>query len=99
MCKNCIEMKIDAETIEHWRKKGTYYGYPKCCIEAFIERSLKIIEDFSKRNELFTKNQLDITYGGYVPCVQCADKIVSNKLDISSLIENRICKTKFPIDE
>ena len=57
-----------------------------------VQKHLQKETNLSKRDELFTKNQLDIAYGGYVPCVQCADRIVSNKLDISSLIENRICK-------
>lgn len=73
-------------------KMGTYYGYPKCCINDFVLRT-------HNEQETDTIQELAGRYTGYVPCVNCSEKIVSNKLSIEKLIKDRKCNTKFPYDD
>jgi hypothetical protein len=73
-------------------KMGKYYGYPKCCINDFVLRT-------HNEQEIDSIQELAGRYTGYVPCVNCSEKIVSNKLSIEKLIKDRKCNTKFPYDD
>ena len=73
-------------------KMGTHYGYPKCCINDFVLRT-------HNEQKLDSIQELAGSYTGYVPCVNCSEKIVSNKLSIEKLIKDRKCNTKFPYDD
>lgn len=73
-------------------KMGTHYGYPKCCINDFVLRT-------HNEQKFDSIQELAGSYTGYVPCVNCSEKIVSNKLAIEKLIKDRKCNTKFPYDD
>ena len=65
---------------------GKYYGYPKCCIDSFI------IDD-TKR----TQNQRYAHKGlGFIPCNDCATKIINGENTIEQLIKNRMYDKVFP---
>lgn len=69
---------------------GRYFGYPDCCIEAFLDRLYTpgdVLEDSNKVN-----NKMHGT--GYVPCPDCYEK--SKEELISTIKANRICKEPFP---
>lgn len=71
---------------------GSYYGYPKCCINSFVlkthnEQETKPIQEAAGR------------YSGYIPCVKCSKHIITKNLSLNDLIKNRTCKNTFPIDD
>ena len=70
-----------------FKQTGEYFGYPKCCIDSFSK------VPFNKR----TLSQLNVhKYTGFIPCDQCATKIMSNEITLENLIKNRICIVPFP---
>jgi len=71
---------------------GNFYGYPKCCINDFIHNHCNNKKP-SKQQELAGG------YTGFVPCLKCTPKILSGKIELSNLINNRIFEKPFPIDE
>lgn len=73
---------------ELWKLYGIYFGYPKCCVNAFIKGRFW--------NHLPEKLKPKCKGKGFVPCKRCCNKILKNNLKIKSLIKNRICKTKYP---
>jgi len=77
---------IDKQTTEHrYELLGKYYGYPKCCIDSFI--------DDTKR----TQSQIYVDKGlGFIPCNNCATKIMNGENTIEQLIKNRIFSKVFP---
>jgi hypothetical protein len=76
---------------DHWRNQGKYYGYPDCCIDSFVNRGL--FRELSREQKRVHKNY------GFIPCPECAKKIVEGKTTLEGLIKNRECKTPFPIDD
>lgn len=71
---------------------GKYYGYPKCCINDFVLRT--------HNDQTHDHNQeLAGQWSGYVPCIKCSEKIVTNNSEIKHLIKDRKCKTSFPVDD
>lgn len=71
---------------DHWKKLGTYFGYPNCCIKAFCEGR--------------TTHDIKITKGtGFVPCNQCMERIKNKEVKIEDLIINRTHSQKFPLDD
>jgi hypothetical protein len=76
---------------EHWQERGRYYGYPECCIENFVNKV--IFRKLSKEQEQVHKNH------GFIPCPECAKKVVEGITTLEGLIKDRICKTPFPIDD
>jgi hypothetical protein len=85
------ELIITIDHTEHWRERGSYYGYPKCCIDAFIKPPL--FKKLSKEQNAVHKNH------GFIPCKECAKKVYGGETTIEGLIKNRECKTPFPIDD
>lgn len=65
-------------------KLGIYYGYPKCCINAFI---------VSQNNNVPFVVECE---GEFVPCDKHLDMITFGHCTTSDLIQNRICETMFP---
>lgn len=63
---------------------GIYYGYPKCCINAFIVSQYKDVP-FIVECE-----------GGFVPCDKHLDMISFGYCNTSDLIQNRKCEIIFP---
>ena len=74
------------------KQKGIFYGYPKCCIDSFIQ--VKINKRTSAQRLVQRKSVVSGT--GYIPCHQCSVKILNNEETIESLITNRLCRNKFP---
>jgi len=70
-------------------EKGRYYGYPECCIFAFIE-------SFATRES--GKNYISNNRSGFLPCFACAQKVINKEIKIKDLIKNRECETAFPRD-
>lgn len=60
---------------ESWLIRGRYYGYPDCCIQAFLE--LEHLSDPEPR-------KLDGT--GYVPCKDCNAK---SEEDLKHMIQSK----------
>lgn len=86
--------KISNPNIEDGRARffienGLYFGYPKCCIEDFVNRFPE--PPPVERREIHN-------FKGFIPCKECCDKILSGKATLESLITNRICQTAFPSD-
>lgn len=74
-------------------KIGRYLGYPKCCIDWYIEYSKKYGSDMSG----FTPAQQIVNEGaGFVPCPECSLKILTNKMEVKDLIKNRVCSVPYP---
>jgi len=73
---------------------GLYYGYPKCCIEAFSN-----FMDFDQRSETVQKANQTVIGCGFVPCETCAKKVLAGEIQLKDLIKDRKCKSEFPIDD
>jgi hypothetical protein len=86
---NIIEEVIttlgEAEGLNQWVYYGRYYGFPKCCIDAFCK--------IGKTSKARTKAS---DGSGFIPCAKHAAQINSEKIKLTSLIKNRVCKSKFP---
>lgn len=79
-------MIYDKETKDQYELLGKYYGYPKCCIYSFINDNLK-----RTRKQKYVHKGL-----GFIPCNNCATKIINGENKIEQLIKNRICSKVFP---
>lgn len=87
--KQLIELR---RTYKIHYEYGKYYGYPMCCINAFVIRL--------HNNQCIEPNQeLASMYTGFVPCMKCSEKIVSKKLSPQDILKNRKCKHTFPLDD
>lgn len=73
-----------------FREMGTFYGYPTCCIDWFIN------ERFAKLIPLTEAQEKAVDNRGYVPCPECAKK-VNKDFPLTKLIVNRICSNPYPI--
>jgi hypothetical protein len=60
---------------------GEYYGYPNCCIQAFH----KLLLADTKFQEI-SDEWKTATCNGFVPCQQCAERILKKEILISDLI-------------
>lgn len=71
--------------------RGKYYGYPECCIEAFVE-------SFGKHNQS-RERHIAFQIVGYVPCALCADKILEGSLRVEDVVHEvnsrRSCEKPF----
>ena len=65
------------------RELGEYYGYPDCCIRAFLTKQ-------------HGKNPFG--EHGFIPCAKCTAKIQRGETTLENLIQNRECETPFPED-
>lgn len=81
--------------ITHWHVMGTYLGYPSCCIEEFVSSiELCICTGLQK---VLDRNQSKVHKNkGFIPCPNCAEKLVQAGKGVETLIRNRICATPFP---
>ena len=89
------------------KKVGEYFGYPPCCIAQFVELQNGILEQNMLENsnvrdvfEILEKYSIcyQVEQGGFIPCFNHAEQILSKKVQLSDLIRNRKCKTPFPQD-
>jgi hypothetical protein len=73
----------------HTKLAGKFYGYPTCCITSFVN-------DITGTNKR-TPSQLQVHNGsGFIPCHNCATKIIMGQTTLEQLITERICSTEFP---
>ena len=73
------------------RETGTYFGYPECCILAFVNKQKK----FARPN----KTQCKIgKHKGFIPCMPCCRLIMQGHICIEDLIQNRECELSYPND-
>ena len=72
-----------------FQEYGKYYGYPPCCIHAFIQRF--------RRNEKPSDMLRMAGQGtGFIPCEYHAERILSNKMRIDECISpDRQCEKPF----
>ena len=79
---------------DYLRSNGSYYGYPECCIEAFIETFDTLR---SKENYMATRK------AGFVPCDPCTAKIMTGTVRIEDLVNEvnsrRRCQRPFKMEK
>ena len=80
--------------IHHYIVKGTYYGYPDCCIQEFITNS-NTMATRQKTKQKEVKRRVS-KHSGFMPCYYHSCKILKNELKLEDLIRNRICDKPFP---
>lgn len=84
------------------KESGKMYGYPDCCIKAFIKHT----PSYLKRNDPTSDNRMQYEasfhkgeYSGFIPCPKHAKMILNGEISLESLIQNRHSSLqKFPID-
>lgn len=69
---------------------GKYYGFPKCCVQAFVKHNIEIGFGYA---DFVGIRKLHMT--GFVPCTHCNDTKTESEL-LSEIENNRICKIPFP---
>ena len=85
-----LDFELTDEWKDQWRKLGTKYGYPACCIESFVARGLE--------EPLFSQRTAgDGT--GFIPCSAHAKQVLRKEITLESLIINRTATTLFPNSE
>lgn len=80
----------DLEVIIKFNVLGKYFGYPQCCIDSFIVLTGSV------------NNPLGAKVGnstGFIPCPVCAQKVISEEVELKELIINRECPEPFPIGD
>jgi hypothetical protein len=76
---------------QYYKRVGTYYGYPECCIEFFIQNMFYV----EKRNKA-QKNIKASGETGFIPCTKHAKQILNKSITIQDILQNRKCETEFP---
>ena len=71
-------------------KQGEFFGYPKCCVNSFIN----YMSGKGKRTELQNKTSHP---EGFIPCNKHAKRIHIGEIDINDIIQNkkRVCTIEF----
>jgi hypothetical protein len=92
-----IKKKPDPRLVAWWYHLGELYGYPVCCIEAFVYRISNQISD-NKKGYIVHKD-LDAT--GFIPCEHCSKKPVTELLDYINLHrkENSVFPKELPLND
>lgn len=78
-------VKFNKKTKHRYELLGKYYGYPKCCIDSFIADTKRT------RSQRYTHKG-----SGFIPCNNCATKIINGESTLEQLIKNRIYSEEFP---
>jgi hypothetical protein len=81
------EVRDDAmreRSINVYREYGTYYGYPRCCIEAFVAPIYTEgrLPCYTTRS----KEQLKVSDHGFIPCRAHAIQILAKEITLAELI-------------
>lgn len=70
-------------SVNTWELFGRFYGYPTCCVAAFINMEHLVNK---------TKRQFNGT--GYIPCSSCNN--LSEAELLATIASNRLCSQPFP---
>lgn len=62
------------ENRDQWREYGHFFGFPKCCIESFVNGNVS----FNQTEE--QRQALEIIGSVYLPCAECSKKIIKTKM-------------------
>lgn len=81
MSKKELEYKDGENWNDRARRLGVYLGFPKCCIDEFLE-------------ECGNKGKRKLDGTGYVPCRICNEKSEQELIEAISI--KRVCKDPFP---
>jgi len=79
-----VQEKADQNGTSIGFELGIYFGYPVCCINAFLEDCKK-----DKPVERFVNNK------GFVPCEFHYYKIINGEVQAKDLIKNRECQIPY----
>jgi hypothetical protein len=73
---------------------GVYYGYPRCCIQAFVLR-------LHRQGAIFQLRKRMSRYTGFVPCYRHAKLLhqLDTSMCICDLLENRIDTQPFECNQ
>jgi hypothetical protein len=74
---------------------GKYFGFPPCCVQWFLDARVY----GTKPWDLTDDQEEAIDNKGFIPCPSCATKVVESDMELKDLIQDRICKDPYPIDE
>jgi hypothetical protein len=75
---------IREKGINVYREYGTYYGYPRCCIEAFV--APMYTEGHLPCYTTRSKEQLKVSDHGFIPCRVHALQILAKEITLAELI-------------
>jgi hypothetical protein len=77
---------------------GEFFGYHKCCIDAFIEHAKKYGGGDTANLTHYQEKFLKMTNGAsaFMPCNRHAKKVVRKQLGPKDMVSNRICSAPFP---
>lgn len=92
-CNFCVKPDwLTAE--EHIHEVGVFLGYPKCCVNEYID-NMRNNTSFSWKRHLAAQYKQSSS-GGFIPCTKHAERIVDQGKSISRIFRNRICSSSFP---
>ena len=66
---------------------GEWFGYPRCCIDYFLISAGAMLNDEGAEAGMNT---------GFIPCPNCAKKVLDGKIKLGDLIKNRKAPDAFP---
>lgn len=74
---------MNSNKLKGWYLHGKYYGYPNCCIEAFLLGQ-------QSQNSVFSGT-------GFLPCSKCNKKSPLEIVEIINT--NRVCPEEFSLEK
>lgn len=95
MSSNVYEL----DTLRDKKRLGQYYGYPKCCVNHFVDNILNGKKSIIEYRKKYVKNYNTSKHTGFIPCTRHTNLILANKMSLEDLIRNRKCKKNFPNDD
>lgn len=84
------------DSLQDKKRLGQYYGYPKCCINHFVDNILNGKKSILEYRKKYVKNYEVSKNTGFVPCTRHTNLILNNRMSLEDLVRNRKCKKKFP---
>lgn len=90
---------MDINYQQQIRATGQYYGYPTCCIDAFIE-DMQYLENTGKAPVRARADKYPWTGTGFIPCNEHAESIMQHWDEtMQEILKSRVCVYPFPVDE
>ena len=84
--------KFQDDYKQYLTEKGEYFGYPKCCVDQFVE-------DIINCNKISDLRENAGQGTGFIPCDEHANLVVNCGKPLKSLINGRACPTAFPHED